>query len=53
MLDLDLAAIVSRTLEYAPAVAILLYLNWRADKTINKILEWCLKEISDDAPGEH
>lgn len=45
---IDLTTIVSKMLEFAPAVAILLYLNWRADRALSAVLDWCLREVTED-----
>lgn len=49
---MDLTALATKMLEYAPAVAILMYLNWRADRTLQRVIEWCLRHINDDHEAE-
>lgn len=49
---IDLSQIVSKLVEFAPAVAILIYLNWRADRALSAVLQWCLGELSDDDKRE-
>jgi hypothetical protein len=46
---LDIQAIIIKTFEYAPAVAILLYINWRNEKTLRTIITFLLRELSDVA----
>lgn len=44
--------ILVKVFEYAPAVAILLYLNWRADRTLSRVIDWCLEHVDTDDDEE-
>jgi len=46
----DLSDLFSQVVEYAPSVAILLYLNWRSERRLARVLDWCLGELSDNDP---
>jgi len=43
-----LETVVTKMLEYAPAVAILLYIDWRQSLRLDRILDWCLEDKADD-----
>jgi hypothetical protein len=45
---MDLTTLLTKLFEYAPAVAILLYLNWRMDRTLGRVIDWCLDRDDDD-----
>lgn len=40
--------IIEKVIEYAPAVAILLWLNWRMERQLSKLLEICFQALIED-----
>jgi hypothetical protein len=51
---MDVIELLYKIVEYAPAVAILLWLNWRMDRQIARFLDVCLEVMMrpNDDQGE-
>lgn len=42
------SGLVAKVMEYAPAVGILLYINWRQDVRLARILDLCIEHLRRD-----
>ncbi len=46
---MDIAAMLSKIIEYAPAVAVLLVLQWRHERRLDRFFRDCLDHLLADA----